>query len=147
MKLGDDLCRDVLRGGVNDLGGTLMEETISRMAGSANGSYKTITDLAAIVAPLGRELRQRTTTYGGVPPERAAAARASDGVCDAVRRKLPVVAGVPLAGCTTGAGLQARAAALCSAPAATSHVPPPLSAEWPMGAIDPPMAIAGELGR
>ncbi len=93
VKLDDDLCRDVLRGGVNDLGGTLMEETISRMAGSANGSYKTITDLAAIVAPLGRELRQRTTTYGGVPPERAAAARASDGVCAAVRRKLPVVAG------------------------------------------------------
>jgi FO synthase len=92
VKLGDDLCREVLQGGVNDLGGTLMEETISRMAGSANGSYKTITDLAGIVAPLGRELRQRTTTYGEVPPERAAAARASDGVCDAVRRR-PIVAG------------------------------------------------------
>ncbi len=83
----------MLGGGVNDLGGTLMEETISRMAGSANGSYKTITDLAAIVAPLGREVRQRTTMYGDAPPERRAAARASDGVCDAVRRKLPVVAG------------------------------------------------------
>ncbi|HKB30105.1 MAG TPA: bifunctional FO biosynthesis protein CofGH [Streptosporangiaceae bacterium] len=92
VKLGDDLCRDVLTGGVNDLGGTLMEETISRMAGSANGSYKTISDLAAIVAPLGRPLRQRTTTYGDPPPGRIAAARASDGVCDAVRRKLPVVA-------------------------------------------------------
>ena len=34
VKLGDDLCRDVLAGGVNDLGGTLMEETISRMAGA-----------------------------------------------------------------------------------------------------------------
>jgi FO synthase len=91
VKLGDELCRDVLRGGVNDLGGTLMEETISRMAGSANGSYKTISDLAGIVAPLGRPLRQRTTTYGEVPPERAAAAHASDGVCDSVRR-LPVIA-------------------------------------------------------
>ena len=47
VKLGDDLCRDVLTGGVNDLGGTLMEETISRMAGADNGSYKTITDLRA----------------------------------------------------------------------------------------------------
>jgi FO synthase len=92
VKLGDELCRDVLQGGVNDLGGTLMEETISRMAGSVNGSYKTITDLAGIVAPLGRGMRQRTTTYGDVPPDRAAAARASDGVCEAVRR-LPVVAG------------------------------------------------------
>ncbi len=87
------LCRDVLGGGVNDLGGTLMEETISRMAGSANGSYKTISDLASIVAPLGRPLRQRTTTYGEAAAERVAAARASDGVCDAVRRKLPVIAG------------------------------------------------------
>ncbi len=91
VKLGDELCRDVLRGGVNDLGGTLMEETISRMAGSANGSYKTISDLAAIVAPTGRELRQRTTTYGDAPAERRAAALASDGVCDAVRGRLPVV--------------------------------------------------------
>ena len=64
VKLGDDLCRDVLRGGVNDLGGTLMEETISRMAGSENGSYKTISELEAMVAPLGRPLRQRTTLYG-----------------------------------------------------------------------------------
>ncbi len=37
VKLGPDLCREVLDGGVNDLGGTLMEETISRMAGSQNG--------------------------------------------------------------------------------------------------------------
>src|SRR5581483_7482979 len=40
VKLGVDGCRDVLRGGVNDLGGTLMEETISRMAGSSHGSAK-----------------------------------------------------------------------------------------------------------
>ncbi len=42
VKLGEDGCREVLQGGVNDLGGTLMEETISRMAGSENGSFKTI---------------------------------------------------------------------------------------------------------
>jgi len=93
VKLRDDLCRDVLRGGVNDLGGTLMEETISRMAGSVNGSYKTISDLTAMVSPTGRPVRQRTTVYGVVPPERQAVAAASDGVCAAVRRKLPVVAG------------------------------------------------------
>jgi FO synthase len=41
VKLGDDLCRQVLNDGVNDLGGTLMKETISRMAGAGNGSYRT----------------------------------------------------------------------------------------------------------
>ena len=64
VKLGDEGCRDVLRGGANDLGGTLMEETISRMAGSEHGSYKTIVELRAIAEPLGRPMRQRTTTYG-----------------------------------------------------------------------------------
>jgi FO synthase len=85
VKLGEDLCRDVLLGGVNDLGGTLMEETISRMAGSQNGSYKTISQFAELVAPLERPLRQRTTTYGQPAPDRVAAAAASDGVSGAVR--------------------------------------------------------------
>jgi FO synthase len=93
VKLGDDLCRDVLGGGVNDLGGTLMEETISRMAGAANGSFKTITDLSAIVEPLpGRQLRQRTTLYGTPSQERQAAALASDGVATSVRQGIPIIA-------------------------------------------------------
>ena len=95
VKLGPDGCRDVLRGGVNDLGGTLMEETISRMAGSAHGSFKTISDLTDLVAPTGRPLRQRTTLYGHPPAERLAAAAASDGVCESVRlgpAALPLVA-------------------------------------------------------
>ncbi|MDF5751166.1 bifunctional FO biosynthesis protein CofGH [Spongiactinospora sp. TRM90649] len=90
VKLRDDLCRDVLQGGVNDLGGTLMEETISRMAGSENGSYKTISEIAAMVAPTGRPLRQRLTGYGEPDAERRAAAAASDGVCQSVRRALPL---------------------------------------------------------
>jgi FO synthase len=80
VKLGDPGVVDVLRGGVNDLGGTLMEETISRMAGSENGSYKTIADLEALAQAAGRPARQRTTTYGEVPPERLTTARAHDGV-------------------------------------------------------------------
>ena len=94
VKLAGEACRDVLRGGVNDIGGTLMEETISRMAGSQQGSYKTISDLAAMVAPLGRPLRQRTTLYETPSAERLAAAAASDGVCASVRGNrapLPVV--------------------------------------------------------
>jgi FO synthase len=94
VKLGDEACRVMLAGGGNDLGGTLMEETISRMAGSANGSFKTISQLAAMVAPTGRPLRQRTTTYGRPAAERIAAAAASDGVCASVRgsrASLPLV--------------------------------------------------------
>ncbi len=85
VKLGAETCQDVLRGGVNDVGGTLMEETISRMAGSENGSYKTISQLTELVAPTGRPLRQRTTLYGTPSAERVAAAAASDGVCASVR--------------------------------------------------------------
>src|SRR6266487_2035728 len=96
VKLTGEVCRDVLRGGVNDIGGTLMEETISRMAGSQQGSYKTISDMAAMVAPLGRPLRQRTTLYGRPTAERLAASAASDGVCASVRggrTPLPLVPG------------------------------------------------------
>jgi FO synthase len=92
VKLGDELCRDVLNGGVNDLGGTLMEETISRMAGADNGSFKTISDLRAITEPLGRPLRQRTTLYGTPAQDRLAAAAASDGVAASVRQGLPILA-------------------------------------------------------
>jgi FO synthase len=75
VKLGVDGCRDVLQGGANDLGGTLMEETISRMAGSRHGSAKTVAQLQEIVAPLpGRRACQRLTDYREVPAERLAAA-------------------------------------------------------------------------
>ncbi|WP_327109057.1 bifunctional FO biosynthesis protein CofGH [Nonomuraea glycinis] len=90
VKLRDDLCHQVLQGGVNDLGGTLMEETISRMAGSENGSYKTISELREMVELTGRPVRQRTTEYGRPSAERLAASAASDGVCQSVRRVLPM---------------------------------------------------------
>ena len=54
VKLADAGTKAVLQGGANDLGGTLMEETISRMAGSENGSLKTIAELEAIAASIGR---------------------------------------------------------------------------------------------
>ncbi len=79
VKLGADGAADMLRSGANDLGGTLMEETISRMAGSGYGSYRSIRDLVAIAEAAGRPARQRTTLYGDVPAERVAAGLASDG--------------------------------------------------------------------
>ena len=54
----------MLNAGANDLGGTLMEETISRMAGSEHGSAKTVHELTTIANDIGRPVRERTTTYG-----------------------------------------------------------------------------------
>ncbi|MFG2095321.1 bifunctional FO biosynthesis protein CofGH [Streptomyces sp. NPDC048612] len=79
VKLGTEGAAEMLRSGANDLGGTLMEETISRMAGSSYGSYRSIQDLIAIADHAGRPARPRTTSYGPVPEERRAAAHASDG--------------------------------------------------------------------
>ncbi|HEX6499239.1 MAG TPA: bifunctional FO biosynthesis protein CofGH [Micromonosporaceae bacterium] len=64
VKLGDEGTVTMLRGGANDLGGTLMEETISRMAGSEHGSARTVAQLEAIAAAAGRPARERRTTYG-----------------------------------------------------------------------------------
>ncbi|WP_019929312.1 bifunctional FO biosynthesis protein CofGH [Nocardia sp. BMG111209] len=69
VKLGTRGTQLMLEGGANDLGGTLMEETISRMAGSEHGSAKTVAELVGIAEGIGRPARQRTTTYG-IPPER-----------------------------------------------------------------------------
>jgi FO synthase len=68
VKLGDSGVQQLLQGGCDDLGGTLMEETISRMAGSEHGSAKTVADLEALAAGIGRPVRQRTTTYEPVKP-------------------------------------------------------------------------------
>lgn len=64
VKLGVDGTRAMLQAGANDVGGTLMEETISRMAGSEFGSAKTVEELVDIGAGIGRPVRERTTTYG-----------------------------------------------------------------------------------
>ncbi|MGY1841676.1 MULTISPECIES: bifunctional FO biosynthesis protein CofGH [unclassified Modestobacter] len=79
VKLGDTGTQTMLDGGANDLGGTLMEETISRMAGSGNGSLKTIAELEAMAAAIGRPARQRTTEYGTPSAERIATARSAEG--------------------------------------------------------------------
>jgi len=63
VKLGVDGTRAMLAAGANDLGGTLMEETISRMAGSEHGSAKTVEELVEIGAGIGRPVVERTTTY------------------------------------------------------------------------------------
>ena len=64
VKLGDEGATAVLNGGCNDLGGTLMEETISRMAGSEHGSARTVAQLRQLAAAAGRPARERSTVYG-----------------------------------------------------------------------------------
>lgn len=75
---GPDGVLSLLNGGVNDIGGTLMEETISRMAGSTNGSMRTVKELEEIAALAGRPSRPRTTLYGEVSAERRAVAERAD---------------------------------------------------------------------
>ena len=67
VKMGADGVRQILRAGVNDLGGTLMDENISRAAGASHGQMMDADQFRAIVEPLGRSLAQRTTLYGRVP--------------------------------------------------------------------------------
>ena len=68
VKMGRDGAREVLRAGANDLGGTLIDENISRAAGASHGQMMQGEDFRSIVEPLGRRLEQRTTLYGRTAP-------------------------------------------------------------------------------
>ncbi len=68
VKMGLDGVRQLLRAGVNDLGGTLMDENISRAAGARHGQAVDEASLLALAESLGRRLEQRTTLYGRVAP-------------------------------------------------------------------------------
>ena len=57
-----------LQAGVNDLGGTLMDENISRAAGAIHGQKMTEEAFGSLVAPLGRTLARRTTLYDVADP-------------------------------------------------------------------------------
>lgn len=66
VKLGPSGAQQLLRAGVNDLGGTLMDENISRAAGASHGQGISDQEFAHVVEPLGRTLVQRTTLYDTV---------------------------------------------------------------------------------
>jgi len=68
VKLGLDGVFQLLQAGCNDLGGTLMDENISRAAGASHGQMMDEETFRALVTPLGRTLEQRTTVYGRVEP-------------------------------------------------------------------------------
>jgi FO synthase len=66
VKLGHSGARQALLAGVNDLGGTLIDENISRAAGASHGQFMRPEDFASLVHGLDRPVEQRTTLYGRV---------------------------------------------------------------------------------
>jgi FO synthase len=70
VKLGPEGVAAALRAGVNDLGGTLMNESISRSAGAEHGQEFPPERIEGLIRSVGRSPRQRTTLYGDVPEER-----------------------------------------------------------------------------
>jgi FO synthase len=72
VKLGPEGVRSCLDAGVNDLGGTLMDESISRAAGASHGQEMTPQRMEALIGAAGRTARQRTTLYGDAPAPRRA---------------------------------------------------------------------------
>ena len=69
VKLGVDGAQAALRAGANDLGGTLMNESISRAAGSVHGQELLPEQMEEAISAIGRTPLQRTTLYGDPPPE------------------------------------------------------------------------------
>ena len=67
VKIGLSGAAQMMNSGCNDLGGTLMDENISRAAGASHGQAMTGERFADFAASLGRPLEQRTTNYGRVP--------------------------------------------------------------------------------
>ncbi|MFM2022368.1 MAG: 7,8-didemethyl-8-hydroxy-5-deazariboflavin synthase, CofG subunit, partial [Pseudomonadota bacterium] len=63
VKIGADGAAAMLQSGANDLGGTLMDESITRAAGGVNGQNFDVTAMRTLASSLGRPLRERTTLY------------------------------------------------------------------------------------
>ncbi|HYY37541.1 MAG TPA: 5-amino-6-(D-ribitylamino)uracil--L-tyrosine 4-hydroxyphenyl transferase CofH [Xanthobacteraceae bacterium] len=77
VKMGREGVKACLRSGANDLGGTLMEETITRAAGASHGQEMTPAEMERTIRSLGRRPRQRDTLYRTVAEERYRAAFAA----------------------------------------------------------------------
>lgn len=104
VKLGAQGVQACLRAGVNDMGGTLMNETISRAAGASHGQEMTAMDMETMLHSMGRIPHQRTTTYGVPPDDAKAKARAVTTPVEPVRidfrkREAPTTTAVG-GGCT-----------------------------------------------
>jgi FO synthase len=108
VKMGADGARACLRSGADDLGGTLMNESISRAAGAAHGQEIDPASMAALIASIGRRPSQRTTLYADAPLERRCAGRAAAALAPVIQ---------------TPAGRRANAGRLQGAAAPTAVLP------------------------
>jgi FO synthase len=84
VKLGAEGVMRALQSGVNDLGGTLMNETISRSAGASHGQEMTPAAMQELIQRFGRIPFQRTTLYARAPHERQQAACSAAELSDVV---------------------------------------------------------------
>ena len=84
VKMGHAGVEACLRAGVNDLGGTLMNESITRAAGASHGQETSPDQMLAVIAAAARVPRQRSTAYGDVTAERMVAGRAAGALTDIV---------------------------------------------------------------
>ena len=89
VKLGRDGALVALRAGANDLGGVLMNESITRAAGGVNGQELDAAGMQAAIHSIGRRSRERTTLYGEPAPERAAAAVEATAFSAQLRQHFP----------------------------------------------------------
>lgn len=84
VKMGEQGVVACLRSGANDLGGTLMNESITRAAGAEHGEEYSVEKMIRLIDLAGRQARQRSTDYQGVTQERMHAARHAKPLTDVI---------------------------------------------------------------
>ena len=84
VKMGESGVADCLAAGASDLGGTLMNESITRAAGARHGQEWPPERMDALIADCGRTPRQRTTLYGEPPTDRVSASYAAPPLAETV---------------------------------------------------------------
>lgn len=94
VKLGTQGVAACLKAGANDVGGTLMNESISRAAGASHGQEWSVGELESTINGLGRRPQQRTTLYGSVSAERKQSAQTARPL-EAIVNTAPWRAGLP----------------------------------------------------
>ena len=85
VKMGPDGARVCLEAGANDLGGTLMNESITRAAGASHGEEMAPEEMEALISSIGRRPGQRTTLYASAPAERHRTSFAAPALLEVVK--------------------------------------------------------------
>jgi FO synthase len=94
VKLGAAGATACLEAGANDLGGSLMNESITRAAGTEHGQEFAPTAMEAVIRKIGREPRHRTTLYADASAERRQAAKIAPPLVDPINTGVPAKTGM-----------------------------------------------------